>query len=98
HPPPPSFPPRRSSDLGSAFHDGTGMTAVDLLYAYMFAYRWSAPDSSTYDPYVDAATELMRSRLLGLKVVGTDTTAKSFRFDVRKIRRPHVSTPLTDQP
>ena len=74
--------------LGSAFHDGTGMTAVDLLYAYMFAYRWSAPDSSTYDPYVDAATELMRSRLLGLKVVGTDTTAKSFRFgDLNFVRQ-----------
>jgi len=74
--------------LGSAFHDGTGMTAVDLLYAYMFAYRWSAPDGSTYDPYVDAATELMRSRLLGLKVVGTDTTAKSFRFgDLNFVRQ-----------
>jgi hypothetical protein len=74
--------------LGSAFHDGTGMTAADLLYAYMFAYRWSALDSSNYDPYVDAATELMRGRLVGLKVVGTDTTAKSFRFgDLNFVRQ-----------
>jgi hypothetical protein len=74
--------------LGSAFHDGTGMTAADLLYAYMFAYRWSTRDSTTYDPYVDAATELMRSRLVGLKVIGTDTMAKSFRFgDLNFVRQ-----------
>ena len=28
--------------LGSAFHDGTRTNAADLLYAYMFAYRWGA--------------------------------------------------------
>ena len=28
--------------LGSAFHDGTRTSAADLLYAYMFAYRWGA--------------------------------------------------------
>ena len=28
--------------LGSAFHDGTRMNAADLLYSYMFAYRWGA--------------------------------------------------------
>jgi hypothetical protein len=73
--------------LSSAFHDGTGMTAADLLYAHMFTYRWSERDS-TYDPYVDAATELMRSRLVGLKVVATDTTAKSFRFgDLNFVRQ-----------
>src|SRR5205807_1012613 len=28
--------------LGSAFHDGSRMAPTDLLYAYMFAYRWGA--------------------------------------------------------
>src|SRR5215470_534601 len=74
--------------LGSAFHDGTNMTAADLLFAYMIAYRWSAPDSPTYDTSIDAATALMRDRLIGFKVVGTDTTSKSFRFgDLNFVRQ-----------
>ena len=31
--------------MGSAFHDGTRMSTADLLYAYMFAYRWGADDA-----------------------------------------------------
>jgi hypothetical protein len=69
--------------MGSAFHDGTRMNAADLLYAYMFAYRWGASadaDERASDPLVAAATAVMRARLLGVRVVGTDTTSKSFRF------------------
>src|SRR5262249_41468262 len=69
--------------LGSAFHDGTRMTAADLLYAYMFAYRWgggTAVDEGTSDALVAQATAVMRARLMGIRVVGTDTTSKSFRF------------------
>src|SRR5262249_54947306 len=42
--------------LTSAFHDGTHMTMADLLYPYIFAYRWSAPartGTHRYDPYID---------------------------------------------
>ena len=45
--------------LGSAFHDGTKTSVADLLYAYMFAYRWgtqSDASNSHYDPHVDSAT------------------------------------------
>ena len=69
--------------LGSAFHDGTRMTAADLLYAYMFAYRWggaNAANEETSDAFVAEATAVMRARLSGIRVVGTDTTSKSFRF------------------
>jgi hypothetical protein len=65
--------------LSSAFHDGTNMTTADIVYAYMFAYRWSVPNGGTYDPYIDAATALLRRRLVGFKITGTDTTSKSFR-------------------
>jgi hypothetical protein len=64
--------------LGGAFHDGTKMTAADLLYAYMFAWRWSGP-GEIYDPMVAAATAPLRRALIGLRLAGTDTTAKSFR-------------------
>jgi hypothetical protein len=69
--------------LGSAFHDGTRMSAADVLYAYAFAYRWGTRtdrEDAHYDPLVAAATAVMRSHLLGVRVIGTDTTSKSFRF------------------
>ena len=69
--------------LGSAFHDGTRMNAADVLYSYAFAYRWGArPNGDDWrsDPLVAAATAVMRAHLLGVRVVGTDTTSKSFRF------------------
>jgi hypothetical protein len=69
--------------LGSAFHDGSRMSPADLLYAYMFAYRWGArgqDGDSHFDPMVAAGTAILRSHLIGVRVVGTDTTSKSFRF------------------
>jgi hypothetical protein len=68
--------------LGSAFHDGTRMGEADILYAYMFAYRWGVRNETEawhYDPFVDAATAPMRRHLAGVKFIGTDTTSKSFR-------------------
>jgi hypothetical protein len=68
--------------LGSAFQDGTRMTAADLLYAYMFAWRWSAPDEAgdaTYDPAIAAATVPLRRAFAGMRLKGVDTASKSFR-------------------
>jgi len=72
--------------LGGAFHDGTKMSAADLLYAYMFAWRWSGPGEA-YDPAVAAATAPLRSALLGVRLGGTDTTSKSFRVGDFKVTR-----------
>jgi len=69
--------------LGSAFHDGSRMSAADLLYAYVFAYRWGARDAvgdTHFDPLVAAGTAVMRAHLMGVRVIGTDATSKSFRF------------------
>lgn len=88
--------------LGSAFHDGTHINAVDLLYSYMFAYRWGARgagDGSHFDPLVAAATAVMRARLLGVRVVGIDTTSKSFRFgDAEFVRELFVVEVYTSTP
>ena len=88
--------------LGSAFHDGTRMSAADVLYAYAFAYRWSArangEDMHT-DPLIAAATTVMRAHLLGIRVVGTDTTSKSFRFgDFEYVRELLVIDVYTSAP
>ena len=80
--------------LGSAFHDGTPMGVADILYAYMFAYRWGVRNeagASHYDPVVDAATAPMRERLVGVKFTGTDTKSKSFRVgDIDVVRELFV--------
>ena len=76
--------------LGSAFHDGTRVTAADLLYAYMFAYRWGVRrdgDDRNYDPVVDAATARLRQHLVALRFIGVDAGTKSFRVgDVDFVR------------
>ena len=69
--------------LGSAFHDGTRTNVADLLYSYMFGFRWGVrgeDENSHYDPVVAAATALARAQLVGVRVVGTDTASKSIRF------------------
>jgi hypothetical protein len=75
--------------LGSAFHDGARTTEADLLYAYMFAYRWAGDGEAgaPHDPAVAAATAPLRQRLRAVKVTGVDATSKSFRVaDVNFIR------------
>src|SRR5262249_38995156 len=57
----------------SLFHDGSKMTAADLLYPYAFAPRWSGRD-----PEIERATALLRERLIAVKVVRTDTEGKDF--------------------
>jgi hypothetical protein len=88
--------------LGSAFHDGTRTNAADLLYSYMFAYRWGARGegiNSHLDPLIAAATAVMRAHLLGVRVVGTDTTSKSFRFgDFEYVRELFVIEVYTSVP
>jgi hypothetical protein len=72
--------------LGSAFHDGTKMSAADLLYAYMFAWRWSGPGEA-YDPAVAAATASLRRALVGVRLAGVDAASKSFRVGDFKVTR-----------
>ena len=76
--------------LGSAFHDGTRTGVADILYAYMFAYRWGVRNPAEplhYDPFVDVATAPIREHLAGVRFTGTDTASKSFRVgDINIVR------------
>ena len=90
--------------LGSAFHDGMRTNAADLLYPYMFAYRWGVrtqPATAHYDPYVDAATAPLREHLAAVRVVGVDTTSKSFQVGevnfLREIFEVEVYTTTTPE-
>jgi len=67
--------------LSSSFHDRTPMTFADVLYPFVFAYRWGVRDPRNrdqYDPLVDASTALAREWLAGLRVVRVDTEVKDF--------------------
>ncbi len=79
--------------LLSTFHDGTRMSAADVLYPYVVAYRWGVPSSDPpthYDAYIDRATALMREHLVGLRVVGIDKTSKSIRFGDLSLERDQL--------
>lgn len=65
----------------SPFHDGTRMSPADVLYPLAIAYRWSVrdpQDTLAFDPSVAAATALLRDRLAGLRVVGTEREVREF--------------------
>jgi hypothetical protein len=67
----------------SPFHDGSTVTAADLLYAFAFAYRWSAQGAAPggrYDPGIDRATALLRRNLAGVRFVGPDKASRPVRF------------------
>ncbi len=87
--------------LGSAFHDGTRTTEADLLYAYMFAYRWAlrGEAGAPQDPAVAAATASLRQRLRAVRITGVDTASKSFRVaDVNFIRELFLVDVYADIP
>ena len=87
--------------LGSAFHDGTRTTEADLLYAYMFAYRWAVQGEAGVpdDPAIAAASAPLRQRLRAVKITGVDTTSKSFRIaDVNFIRELFLVDVYADMP
>lgn len=69
--------------MASPFHDGTAMTAADLLYPFSIAYRWSAQGiqaQADTDPAVADATALLRGSLKGLRFVGADPASRTIRF------------------
>jgi len=56
----------------SRFHDGTAMTAADLLAAYAFAVRWGTPADGASDRTVVERTALLRAWLAGVRSAGTE--------------------------
>jgi hypothetical protein len=74
----------RYSVITSAFHDGTSMDVADILYPYVFAYRWSAQKTANaaFDPAVARQTALLREWLAGVKVIGTHTQTRRYGGDL----------------
>lgn len=76
----------RYSVVTSAFHDGTAMGVADVLYPYVFAFRWGAARSVNdreRDPVVAQSSTLARDWLAGFEVVGIETQTRDFGDDLK---------------
>lgn len=61
--------------LASPFEDGTEMATADLLYPYVFAFRWGASENGRpREPRLKAAFTALGERLVGIKAVRVDKT------------------------
>jgi len=64
--------------LASTFSDDSTMEAADLLYPYVLAFRWgaSAQNAAARDPEIATATQLIRERLRGVKIIRVEETMR----------------------
>jgi hypothetical protein len=64
--------------LASPFQDGTEMAMADLIYPFVFAYRWGGPgpDGKVREPRLQAASADLRDRLAGLRALRVESTVK----------------------
>lgn len=76
----------RYSVMASAFHDGTETGMADILYPYVFAFRWSGEhpgNGGAFDPVIARSTALAREWLAGFKVIGARTQTRNFGGDLK---------------
>ena len=62
--------------LASPFEDGTEMAVADLLYPFVFAYRWGPrrAGGDAHEPRLQAALAALQERLVGLKLAARGKT------------------------
>jgi hypothetical protein len=83
----------RYSVVTSSFHDGTATGVADILYPYIFAFRWGVErraNRDSFDPAIARSTALMREWLAGFKVIGVKTQTRDFGGDLKFIYRVPV--------
>lgn len=80
--------------LPSPFEDGTEQVVADLLYPFVFTYRWGAKQNlgKTYEPRLETVFSAIRERLVGLKVVRVDQTKNAIAEGLEII----VKTPVVE--
>ena len=91
----------RYSVVTSSFHDGTATGVADILYPYIFAFRWGVEhrgNGVSSDPAIARSTALMREWLAGFKVIGVKTQTRDFGGDLKfTYRVPVVDVYLNRQ-
>lgn len=76
----------RYSVTSSAFHHGLTTGVADIIYPYIFAFRWGVEGPGTdgaFDPTVARSTALLREWLAGFKVIRVDTQVRNFGADLK---------------
>lgn len=83
----------RLTVVASAFHDGTATEFADIVYPYVFAFRWGDArnrNAGTYDPTVAIRTEFLREWLAGFKRIGDKTEVLNFGDDLKFRHRMEI--------
>lgn len=88
--------------LASPYLDGTESEMADLVYPFVFAYRWGAragPDDRLREPRLGAALTTLQGRIAGLRPVRVDRAVKTIAtgFDVVQ-KTPVLEVYLRDAP
>jgi len=63
--------------LGSPFDDGSEMDVADVVYPFIFAYRWGTKansDGTGHEPRLEQTLAAMQAHLVGLKIVRVERT------------------------
>jgi hypothetical protein len=79
--------------LASPFEDGTEMEVADLLYPFVFAYRWGAkagPDRNTHEPRLEPILAALQERLVGLKVLRVKRSTHDIAEGLKVIQKTPV--------
>jgi hypothetical protein len=69
----------------SSFHHGARGGVADIVYPYIFAFRWAVDPtgSAAHDPSVARSTALVRQWLAGFKVVRVEEQARNYGADLK---------------
>jgi len=79
--------------LASPFEDGTEMGVADLIYPFVFAYRWGAKTDTgdnTSEPRLAATLASMQERLVGLKFVRMERTTHAIAEGMNIVQKTPV--------
>ena len=79
--------------LASPFEDGTEMEVADLLYPFVFAYRWGAKAGlprNSHEPRLEPVLAALQERLVGLKVVRVERSTHDIAEDLKVIQKTPV--------
>ena len=79
----------------SAFHHGIHTGVADIIYPYIFAFRWGMQGSGAsgaFDPSVARSTALVREWLAGFKVIRVEDQVMNYGADLKFSYR----TPVVD--
>jgi len=88
--------------LASPYLDGTEVEMADLLYPFVFVYRWGAradPDGKSREPRVEAVLAALKDRIVGLRPLRVDRAAKAIATGLDVVQRtPVLEVYLKDAP